>query len=516
LHFVYFYSLSYLTEQVAEHTNGTIGALLNATFGNAPELLISVAALRSGFYRVVQLTMLGSMITNMILVFGVSCLIGGLRWQVQDLRLTSGNVSVGMLLMATAGSLIPAALVLSGQFTPTTSGSNNRQLNRTILGAAAPTQEEVTLSRVNAAVMLIAYLCYIVFQLGTHMEEFDERIEERPAQPNVFCRKLCSKCTMSRSTGETDHPRKDSSDVVDRGLKKRQSNLAVDASGIGVESDEESHHFSDEEEALLLHQFNASHTEESFAESYGRLIPDISERRKRRHRRRVPEKVVDTTSLNPTNGSPKKALATGISMTKSFDSFLNEDHISLDDLHRLNQDHPAKDLPNPALSLHVGVIWLFVITLCVSAISDILVDTIDEFALRMNLSQVFTSMIIVPFFSNVAEQVSAFLFAYRNEMDLVVGVTIGSAIQIATFVLPGSVLIGYVMDRSMTLYFHSYETVCLLLCTLIVAAVLQGGTTNWLVGVMLLGVYIMFAAGIWFHEIENLSVDTEELVEAVH
>ena len=72
------------------------------------------------------------------------------------------------------------------------------------------------------------------------------------------------------------------------------------------------------------------------------------------------------------------------------------------------------------------------------------------------------------------------------------------------------------LDRSMTLYFHSYETVCLLLCTLIVAAVLQGGTTNWLVGVMLLGVYIMFAAGIWFHEIENLSVNTEDLIDAIH
>jgi Ca2+/H+ antiporter len=511
--------LSYLTEQIAEHTNGTIGALLNATFGNAPELLISVAALRSGFYRVVQLTMLGSMITNMILVFGVSCIIGGLRWQVQDLRLTSGNVSVGMLLMATAGSLIPAALVLSGQFTSATSSNGGRQLNRTILGAAAPTQEEVTLSRVNAAVMLIAYLCYIVFQLGTHKEEFDERIEERPARPNIFCRKLFSKCTLSRSSTETNHPRKDSSEIVDRGLKKRQSNtmlLGPNASGIGVDSDEESHQISDEEEALLLHHFNASHMEESFAESPGRLMPDRSERRKRRHRRRVPETSFETTTLDLASDSPKKAMATGVSMTKSFDSFLNDNHMSIEDSHLPTHDHPSTDPPNPALSLHIGVIWLFVITLCVSAISDILVDTIDAFALRMNLSQVFTSMVIVPFFSNVAEQVSAFLFAYRNEMDLVVGVTIGSAIQIATFVLPGSVLIGYVLDRSMTLYFHSYETVCLLLCTLIVAAVLQGGTTNWLVGVMLLGVYIMFAAGIWFHEIENLSVDAEELVVAVH
>ena len=142
--------------------------------------------------------------------------------------------------------------------------------------------------------------------------------------------------------------------------------------------------------------------------------------------------------------------------------------------------------------------------------SDILVETIDGFAERMQVSEVFTSMVVIPFFSNVAEQVSAFIFAYRNEMDLCVGVTIGSAIQIATFVLPGSVLIGMLMDRSMTLYFHSYETACLFFCTVLVAAVLQGGSTNWLVGSMLVGVYIMFAAGIWFHEIENLSIDVED------
>ena len=161
------------------------------------------------------------------------------------------------------------------------------------------------------------------------------------------------------------------------------------------------------------------------------------------------------------------------------------------------------------MSLRAGIVWLLIITLCISAMSDILVDTIDGFALRMRLSEVFTSMVVVPFFSNVAEQVSAVLFAYRNEMDLCVGVTVGSAIQVATFVLPGCVLIGMVVDRSMTLYFHGYETMCMFLAVIVVAAVLQGGTTNWLVGATLIGIYVMIAAGIWFHELEDLSIDAE-------
>jgi Ca2+:H+ antiporter len=161
------------------------------------------------------------------------------------------------------------------------------------------------------------------------------------------------------------------------------------------------------------------------------------------------------------------------------------------------------------MTFRAGIAWLLIITLCISAMSDILVDTIDGFAYRARLSEVFTSMVIVPFFSNVAEQVSAVLFAYRNEMDLCVGVTVGSAIQVATFVLPGCVLIGLMVDRSMTLFFHGYETACLFLAVIVVAAVLQGGTTNWLVGVTLIGIYIMLAAGFWFHELEVLSVDAE-------
>jgi Ca2+:H+ antiporter len=99
-------------------------------------------------------------------------------------------------------------------------------------------------------------------------------------------------------------------------------------------------------------------------------------------------------------------------------------------------------------------------------------------------------------------------------MDLCVGVTIGSAIQIATFVLPGSVLMAMLMDRSMTLYFHSYETVCWFFCTVLVSFILMSKQSNWLVGAILILTYVMFAAGIWYHEIENLSIDAEEYERA--
>merc|ERR1712228_829917 len=76
---------------------------------------------------------------------------------------------------------------------------------------------------------------------------------------------------------------------------------------------------------------------------------------------------------------------------------------------------------------------------------------------------------------------------------------------------PRKLLIGWAMERSMSLFFRGFETCCLIFSVVSVAAVLQGGTTNWLVGMYLLGVYFMIAAGFWFHELENLSVDGELL-----
>ena len=608
--------LSYLTEQIAEHTNGTISALFNATFGNAPELLISVAALRAGYYRVIQLTMLGSMITNMIFVFGVSCIIGGIRYQTQSIRTVSGNVTIGMLLMSTAGSLIPATLVLSGQFidvpstttsirSTTTSNHNNssssnnnshidefgftRQLLKNTIATVTPTQEEITLSRVNASVLITMYICYIIFQLGTHKDEFDDNgvVEHRTAttRPNMVCRKLCSSLATAASTNVPTVPYHDATttipfDIGDRlaspvtsprGLRKKYSDrdgsiLPLHHHRNGVHHNSAStspdyhHHgyhnpYDDDsvemEDMALLGRSSSSYPDAGVVvvdmpQQQQQPLDASSERHRRRRRHILPlirsssnishnnnnndtfDSITSNSGILHPHPQPQQQHSMKLlNLSKSFDS--HEDHnITIDMSHRSigtaihsiqDHHHPtvaAAHCKNPVLSFRVSVVWLFIITLCVSAISDIIVDSIDEFAFQMNLSQVFTSMIIIPFFSNVAEQVSAFIFAYRNEMDLVVGVTIGSAVQIATFVLPGSVLIGYVLDRGMTLYFHSYETVCLLLCTLIVAAILQGGTTNWMVGAMLVGVYIMLAAGIWFHEIENLSVDTEELIDALH
>lgn len=561
--------LSFVTEQVAEHTNGTIGALLNATFGNAPELLIASAALRKGFYRVVQLAMLGSMLTNLLFVFGISCLIGGFRWQVQELRITSGNVSVGMLLLSTAGSLLPATLVLGGQLKHSDSeeGSTTMPSGDTFEVEDIPSMEELQFCRVNAFVMIIMYICYLIFQLGTHKEEFDEEENvvrtadahelhlsphftsrhgrQQKARRNVFCMGLArrTKCFLRMKSGNPA--------MAEDGWMRSPQIMAEGRKGIGggdvemtyrdnerllglipSERDRTNRAPSDDSvgdsssnEECLLPQNNASLHQDSSENYFDDYVnhqhqdgtnPFLDHSSGNDHaprlRRGASNKVA--LSLPPhsdiSGSGSKKKKKNGARPT-----------VPLGLAEPLDPVHRATPLPTSTpviheshheeaqMSFRVGILWLFIITFAVSAMSEILVDTIDGFAKRFHISEVFTSMVIVPFFSNVAEQVSAILFAYRNEMDLCVGVTVGSAIQVASFVLPGCVIIGWLVDRSMTLYFHAYETVCLFLAVVVVAAFLQGGTTNWLVGATCISVYVMIATGFWFHTTEYLSVDAE-------
>ncbi|TXG69478.1 hypothetical protein EZV62_004413 [Acer yangbiense] len=140
--------LGYVTEQLAFYTGPTVGGLLNATFGNATEMIISIYALKNGMIRVVQQSLLGSILSNMLLVLGCAFFIGGTihRDKVQVFNKAAALVNSGLLLMAVMGILFPAVL----RFTRT----------EVHLG-----KSELSLSRFSSCVMLIAYASYLFFQL---------------------------------------------------------------------------------------------------------------------------------------------------------------------------------------------------------------------------------------------------------------------------------------------------------------------------------------------------------------
>ena len=99
-----------LTEQMALHTNATIGGLLNATFGNATEMIVCIFAIRSGLLRIVQLSLLGSVLSNLLLVLGCSFLLGGFRYKEQYFSADTVRANTSLLMLGMITLLLPAML----------------------------------------------------------------------------------------------------------------------------------------------------------------------------------------------------------------------------------------------------------------------------------------------------------------------------------------------------------------------------------------------------------------------
>ena len=100
------------TEHLARRAGPTLGGFLNATFGNAAELIIATAALRAGHAEVVKASVTGSIIGNLLLVFGLSCYIGGLRHGTQKFNRVAAGSSTVMLFLATVALVMPALVAL--------------------------------------------------------------------------------------------------------------------------------------------------------------------------------------------------------------------------------------------------------------------------------------------------------------------------------------------------------------------------------------------------------------------
>ena len=105
--------LSHATESVAAKTGDAVGGLLNATLGNLTELIIALTALTAGQYMLVKASIAGAIVTNTLFMLGVSFLLGGLKYHVQEFNRVSARLAAGMLFLATVALITPAAVARS-------------------------------------------------------------------------------------------------------------------------------------------------------------------------------------------------------------------------------------------------------------------------------------------------------------------------------------------------------------------------------------------------------------------
>eukprot|EP00252_Welwitschia_mirabilis_P018770 TRINITY_DN4193_c0_g1_i1.p1 TRINITY_DN4193_c0_g1~~TRINITY_DN4193_c0_g1_i1.p1 ORF type:complete len:449 (+),score=90.77 TRINITY_DN4193_c0_g1_i1:143-1489(+) len=319
--------LGFVTEQLAFFTGPTVGGLLNATFGNATEMIISIYALRNDMIRVVQQSLLGSILSNMLLVLGCAFFMGGCIHYKKEQRFNKATavVNSGLLLMAVMGLLFPAVL----HFTHT-----ELHFGRS----------ELALSRFSSCVMLSAYAFYLIFQLKSHRNLYDP---------------------------------------------------------IDNENEHQTHENVDEEEAVITHW---------------------------------------------------EAIA-----------------------------------------------WLAILTTWISFLSGYLVNAIEGASESWDMPVAFISVILLPIVGNAAEHASAIMFAMKDKLDISLGVAIGSSTQISMFVIPFCVVVGWIMGKPMDLNFQLFETATLFITVLVVAFMLQEGTSNYFKGIMLVLCYLIVAASFFVH-----------------
>jgi Ca2+:H+ antiporter len=275
--------LSYGTEEIAMRVGQTLGGLLNATLGNAVELIVAIIALFQCELTITQTSLVGSVLSNLLLVLGMCFFVGGLRYKEQEFKQTAAQLNTGMLAMAVISVLVPAS------FHATLGNDIPDGLERPDL---------LKMSRGSSIILLLIYVGYLWFQLRSH-------------------------------------------------------------------------------------------------------------------------------------------------------AFLYVD------------DDPGEEQP----TLHIWVAGgtLVLSTVLVGVTSEWLVDSLDGFSTHYGVNKTFIGLVLLPIVSNAAEHVTAVLAARRNAVDLAMGVAVGSSIQIALFVLPLLVIIGWIADKPMSLLFDPFISILMFL-----------------------------------------------------
>ena len=318
------------TEQVSIRLGPTLGGLLNATFGNAVELIVAIVALMQGELRIVQISLIGSILSNLLLVLGLSFMAGGIFKPENLFAQTPAQASSSIMTLGCFTMVIPAAYWASIQ-------EKEANLLRPELFKGGDVSEAqhglLFISRGTSILLLAIYVGYLIFQLKSH-------------------------------------------------------------------------------------------------------------------------------------------------------AFLYED---------VSQDEPEEERMSP----YAAIASLLLVTVVTSFNADYLVAAIDDVANEYKISKVFIGIILLPIVGNAAEHVTSVWMAAKDKMEIALGVAVGSSIQICLGLVPTLVIVGWLIGQPLSLYFHNFETITLVISVLLVSSLIQDGKSNYLEGSMLVALYLVIALSFW-------------------
>ncbi|KAJ4000474.1 Sodium/calcium exchanger protein-domain-containing protein [Lentinula boryana] len=319
------------TDQMSTKLGQTLAGLLNASFGNAVEIIVGIAALMQDQLVIVQNSLLGSILSNILLVLGCSFLAAGIKFQESNFQVTAAQASSSLMTLACITLIIPAAYnsvktpvgsLLASPLSTDSSVIDPERWNGLLI-----------ISRGTAILLLGVYVAYLYFQLKSHSYLF-----------------------QAEGNQETEEP---------------QMNIVA------------------------------------------------------------------------------------------------------------------------------ASISLFVVTVVTAFCADFLVASIEEFADRYKIPKPFIGLILLPIVGNAAEHVTSIWMALKGQMELTIGICVGSSIQIAAFVVPLLVVIGWISHHELTLFFANFETITFFASVFLVNTLIQDGKSNYMEGLMLITLYLVIALAFW-------------------
>lgn len=155
--------LGFATEELSLRVGQTLAGLLNATMGNIPELIIAAIALSKCELRVVQSSLIGSMLSNLLLVLGMCFFAGGTHFSEQGFSIGAAQINSSLLTLSAVAVLLPALLYFAATSTGATAAS-----------VADAGKDILKVSHGAALLLLVVYGCYLFFQLRSHAYVYED------------------------------------------------------------------------------------------------------------------------------------------------------------------------------------------------------------------------------------------------------------------------------------------------------------------------------------------------------
>jgi Ca2+:H+ antiporter len=478
--------LTFATESVAHRLGPTLGALLNVSFGNAVELIIFIIALVKNEIRIVQASLIGSILANLLLILGMAFLIGGLEYQEQVYDSTVTQMSACLLALAVLSLLLPTAFHASF--------SNNTLADRAV----------VKLSRGSSVILLIIYVLYLLFQLKSHSYLYQgtpQHVIDEESAPGFLARFDSTSSSSSRSTLSTNASSGSNRRVNKRlraklGMKRRkqveiETNTNVEdypqPAEASVENEKGKEVESvDPQKTRLEEQMPTTATGQSKAKGLPRGLSF-----------RAPPVFRASSDPTPPKSTGPKSMPHHLRRFQSQPgNQANAGRVgntppNPKGASNGQQPRPAEEADEPPMSQTASIILLLASTGLVAICAEFLVGSIQHLVQNSPLSEAFIGLIILPIIGNAAEHVTAVTVAAKNKVDLALGVSLGSSIQIALFVTPVVVILGWILDKNMSLYFNLFETASLFVSTFIVNFLVLDGRSNYLEGALLCACYVI-------------------------